>query len=539
MPVRRRAVVPPVATTARDARLVCSLVGAALLLGAGSVPASAQARPFRVEEVTIADVHAALRAGRTTCRAVVDAHLRRIAAYDRQGPALNTVVSLDPDARRTADSLDAVQRRGGPLGPLHCVPLVVKENFETRTLPTTAGSLALKAFVAGRDAFQVARVRAAGAVLVAKVNMAELAFSPYETVSSILPGYTKNPYALDRVTAGSSGGTAAAVAASFALAGLGTDTGNSIRGPSSHQALVGIRSTIGLTSRGGVVPLNLGYDIAGPMARTVADAAAILQVVAGYDPADPVTLAAKDRAPVDYLAALRPGGLRGARLAVLRQAWERPTVDAEVRTAFDRAVADLRAQGAVVLDSLPLPSLDSLMRADTAVCSRFRADFERWLASTDGRAPVASLDSLVASRRYHPSIAMRLMDAQRATLPPESAPGCAADEVVRERLRAMMTEAMDAERLDAVIYPTWSNPPRLIGDLNTPHGDNSQYFSPMTGWPAVQVPMGWTRGGTLPAGLTILGRAWDEARLLTLAYGYEQATRHRRAPASVPPLRSR
>lgn len=506
----------------------------------GVAAAQARARaatPVRIEEATIADLHAAMRAGRLTCRALVTHYLRRIEAYDRRGPAINALVVTNHRALHEADSLDARWRAGGPVGPLHCVPLIVKDNFETVTLPTTAGSRALAGYVAGRDATQVRRVRAAGALVLAKANMAEFAFSPYETVGSILPGYTKNPYALDRSTAGSSGGTAAAVAANYGAAGLGTDTGNSIRGPSSHQALVGIRSTLGLTSRAGVVPLNLAYDVAGPMARTVADAAAILQVVAGHDPDDPATEPARGRTVPDYSASLVRDGLRGARLGVLRQAYERPTTDGEVRAVFERAVADLRRAGATVTDSVPIPGLDSLMQADTAECNRFKFDLERWLASTGGRAPVASLDAIVASRGTHPSIAPRLAYAQRATVPPEESAGCAADELVRERLRGLLAEAMDRLGLDAVIYPTWSNPPRLIGDLVTPHGDNSQYFSPMTGWPAIQVPMGWTRGGTLPAGMTILGRAWSEATLIRLAYAYEQATHHRRPPASTPPLR--
>src|SRR3712207_1873650 len=260
-----------------------------------------------------------MRAGTLTCRTLVQQYLRRIDAFDKNGPAINALTTVNPDALRVADSLDARFARSEPVGALHCVPLIVKDNFETVEMTTTAGSLSLEGFVAGRDAFQVKRVREAGAIVLAKSNMAEFAFSPYETVNSILPGYTKNPYALDRVSAGSSGGSAAAVAASFGAAGLGTDTGNSIRGPSSHQALVGIRSTIGLTSRAGVVPLNLAYDIAGPMARTVADAVAVFQVVAGYDPDDSATAPSRGRAIPSYAAALVADGLRGARVGVLRQ----------------------------------------------------------------------------------------------------------------------------------------------------------------------------------------------------------------------------
>src|SRR5690242_21130495 len=276
--------------------------------------AQAATEPFRVDETTIADIHAAMRVGVLTCHELVAQYLRRIEAYDKNGPALNALVVVNPDALRVADSLDLRFRRGGFTGPLHCIPMIVKDNFETTDLPTTAGSLSMQGFVSTRDAFLVRRVRDAGAIVLAKSNMAEFAFSPYETVNSILAGYTKNPYALDRVTAGSSGGTAAAVSANLGEVGLGTDTGNSIRGPSSHQALVGIRSTMGLTSRAGIVPLDLSADIAGPLARTVADAVAVFQVVAGYDPSDPATAPAKGRAIPNYSASLVRDGLRGARI---------------------------------------------------------------------------------------------------------------------------------------------------------------------------------------------------------------------------------
>ena len=497
---------------------------------------SATTPAFRVEETSIAEVHAAMRAGTLSCRGLVQQYLRRIESYDRNGPALNALVVVNPAALGVADSLDRRFAREGLTGPLHCVPMIVKDNFETVDLPTTAGSLSLQGFVSSKDAFQVRRVREAGAIVLAKSNMAEFAFSPYETVNSILPGYSRNPYAIDRVTAGSSGGTAAAVAANLGEVGLGTDTGNSIRGPSAHQALVGIRSTMGLTSRAGVVPLNLSADIAGPMARTMADAVAVFQVIVGYDPADSATVAARGRQIPNYAASLVRDGLRGARIGVLRQAYERPTLDVEVRDVFARAVEDLRRAGAVVVDTVPLPTLDSLLRAQTGGCNPFKFDLERWIASTGSRTPVKTLEEILRSNRYHPSIQKRLELAQAVELPPEQNPGCRSREQFRESLRVAVGRAMDALRLDALVYPTWSNPPRLIGDLNTPHGDNSQLFSPSTGWPAITVPMGYTRGG-LPAGMTFFGRAWSEPVLIRLGYAYEQATRHRHPPPSTPPLR--
>jgi Asp-tRNA(Asn)/Glu-tRNA(Gln) amidotransferase A subunit family amidase len=501
--------------------------------------AQGAARSFRIEETTISAVHAAFKAKTLTCHALVGKYLARIAAYDKQGPAINALVTLNPNALVIADSLDRRFAKEGLTGPLHCVPMIVKDNFETKDLQTTAGSLALKGWIPRQDATMVARIREAGAIVLAKSNMAEWAFSPYETVNSILPGYTKNPYALDRVTAGSSGGTAAAVAANEGESGLGSDTGNSIRGPSAHNDLVGIRSTMGLTSRAGVVPLANSADIAGPMARTVADAVELFNVVAGEDPDDPVTAASRGHRESDYRKFLVSGGLKGARIGVLRQAYEHndrdghPTQDAEVVAVFTKAVKDLEKAGAVIIDPAGIDSLGALTRSGGGGCNSFKFDLERYLAARGQNAPVKTVDEVLRSGNFHPSVQLRLQAAQAATQPPEDSPGCKAREAMRERFRVAVTAMMDSLKLDALVYPTWSNPPRLIGDLNTPAGDNSQLFSPTTGFPAISVPMGYTRNNTLPAGMTFFGRAWSEGELITLAYGYEQATKHRRAPAST------
>ncbi|HEV8411081.1 MAG TPA: amidase family protein [Gemmatimonadaceae bacterium] len=503
------------------------------------VPSLLSAQGFKIEETTISAVHAAFKAKTLTCHALVAKYLARIDAYDKKGPAINAIVTLNPGALAVADSLDKRYAKEGPIGPLHCVPMIVKDNFETKDLQTTAGSLALKGWIPTQDATMVARIRAAGAIVLAKSNMAEWAFSPLETVNSILPGYTKNPYALDRVTAGSSGGTAAAVAANEGESGLGSDTGNSIRGPSGHNLLVGIRSTMGLTSRAGVVPLSNSADIAGPMARTVADAVEIFNVVAGEDPADPVTAAARDHREADYRKFLVPGGLKGARIGVLRQAYERndrdgrPTQDSEVVAVFMKAVDDLKRAGAVIVDPAGLDSLDALQRSGGGGCNPFKYDLERYLAARGANAPIKTVDEVIRSGKYHPSIQVRLQAAQAVTTPPEDSPGCKAREAMRARFRVAVNAMMDSLHLDALVYPTWSNPPRLIGDMNTPAGDNSQLFSPTTGFPAINVPMGFTRNNTLPAGMTFFGRAWSEGKLITLAYGYEQATHHRRPPTST------
>jgi len=509
-----------------------------LLVAWAAMPAAQSPPAFEAHEATVAQIHAAMRAGRLTCRGLVEQYFRRIDAFDKNGPALNAIVVTNPDALKRADELDHRFAAGGPAGPLHCVPMIVKDNFETIGLQSANGSLALAGFVSEKDAFQVKRVKEAGAIVLAKSNMAEWAFTPYETVSSILPGYTKNPYALDRVTAGSSGGTAAAVAASFGAVGLGSDTGNSIRGPSSHQALVGIRSTMGLTSRGGVMPLSTRADIGGPMARTVEDAVAVFQVVVGEDPADPVTAAAREHLPQDYAKALVRDGLKGARIGVLRRAYERDTTDPEIVQVFLAAVEDLRRAGATIVDPAAIEGLDEIQRPrDVGPCMGFKYDINRYLASHGDRVPVKSLAEIVKSGRFHPSVQRRLEQADAGPENGPDSPACEADRAYRVAVRAAVTKSMDTLRLDAFVYPTWSNVPRLIGDLNTPHGDNSQFFSPTTGFPAISVPMGHTRGGRLPAGMTFFGRAWSEPVLIRLAYAYEQATRHRRPPESAPPLR--
>jgi Asp-tRNA(Asn)/Glu-tRNA(Gln) amidotransferase A subunit family amidase len=513
--------------------LMLALIAAPMI--ASQQPAT-PASPFRVEETTIAQIHEAMKAGRLTCHALVDAYLHRVDAYDKNGPALNAIVVVNPDALKQADDLDRRYAQGGFVGALHCIPTIVKDNFETIGLQSAAGSLALKGFVSNKDAFLVKRIKDAGAIVLAKSNMAEWAFSPYETVNSILPGYTRNPYALDRVTAGSSGGTAAAVAANFGAVGLGSDTGNSIRGPSSHQALVGIRSTMGLTSRAGVIPLSMLADIAGPMARTVEDAAAVFQVIVGEDPEDPVTAAAHGRTIPAYAQSLQRDGLRGARIGILRQAYERDTLDPEVADVFMAAVEDLRRAGATIVDRVTVDVQNVRRRQDAGACQGFKYDINHYLAAQGDRVPVHTLEEVIRSRKFHPSVQVRLQQAQDGTENGPESDACKAEAEYREAYRAAVTQTMDAQKLDAFVYPTWSNPPRLIGDLNTPAGDNSQVFSPTTGWPAINVPMGYTRGA-LPIGMTIFGRAWSEATLIKFAYAYEQATRHRHPPASAPALR--
>ncbi len=496
---------------------------------------SPRVQPFRVEEATIAQIHAALRARRVTCRGLVETYLARIDAYDKKGPSLNTVVLLNPEALKTADALDARIKSGAAMRALECIPVVVKDNYETKGLRTTDGSQSLAQFIPTRDAFVVQKIKDAGAIVLFKSNMAEFAFTPLETVGSILPGYTFNPYALNHTTAGSSGGTAAAIAANFGAVGLGTDTGNSIRGPSSHQSLVGMRSTMGLVSRTGVAPLNLLADIAGPMTRTVEDAAAVLQVIAGPDPNDPVTLSGQGHVPASYVSFLKKDALKGVRLGVLHDAYDRPGADTEVMATFKKALDELKAAGAEIVDPAAVEGLPQRQQ-NPLPCRGFKYDLERYLA--EAGAPVKTLDEIIKSGNFHPTIRRRLESSQTSEVAGDDSPACQANREYRKKFGDAVLVTMSKLKLDAFVYPTWSNPPAIIGDVRfNLAGDNSQVYAPTTGFPAITVPMGFTRGGTLPAGLTIFGRPWDEGRLFAFAYAYEQATHHRKPPPTTPPLK--
>jgi len=319
---------------------------------------------------------------------------------------------------------------------------------------------------------------------------------------------------------------------------------------------------MGLTSRAGVIPLSTLADVAGPMARTVEDALKVFQVIVGSDPNDPVTAPADAHLSRNYAASLLPGGLKGAVIGILRQAYERETTDPEVVRVFMAAVADLKKAGATIVDPATIEGLTDIRRPirlngqnywqfDATIegltdirrprgvgsCQGFKYDINHYLESRGDQVPVKNLADIIKSGGFHPSVQRRLETAEKDTPNGPDSEACQADREYREKYRQAVVKAMEQYKLDAFAYPTWSNPPRLIGDLNTPHGDNSQVFAPTTGFPAITVPMGYTRGGTLPAGITFFGRAWSEPLLLKLSYAWEQATHHRRAPAATPPLR--
>ncbi len=472
-------------------------------------------------EATIPEMQAALTAGHVTSRVLVEMYLARIAAYDQQGPVLNAVSALSPDALAQADALDAERQQRGPRGPLHGIPIIVKDNYETADMQTAAGSILLKGWIPPNDATLVARLRAAGAIILAKATMHEWAWS-WETYGSLF-GQTRNPYALDRVPGGSSGGTGAAVAAGFAAAGMGSDTCGSVRVPSAHNNLAGLRPTQGLLSRAGIIPLSHTQDTGGPMARTVTDLAVLLDVLAGFDPADPTTAAAGGHV-TPYAAALREDGLQGARIGLFTELVGSGPEEEPVTAVIRRAAAGLRAAGAEVVE-ISLPSLPDLTAGSysSVIRDEFKADLNAYLASRP-TAPVRNLDEIISSGRYHPGIEGVLLLTQATDIDtPEYTEKLARRTEVRSAALALLAD----HQLDALAYPSVQREAVAIGAGPQP-GVNCR-LSAHSGLPALTVPAGFTDGG-LPVGLELLGPEWSEAALLRLAYAYERATQHRRPP---------
>lgn len=493
-----------------------------------------------VVEATIEDLQSAILEGETTCRAVVQAYLDRIEAYD-QSTGLNAITEINPGALAKADSIDQMLEAGEDPGSLFCAPILVKDNFDTHDLPTTGGSVALTGSIPPDDAFMVRRIREEGAIVIAKTNMAEWAFSPRQTVSSSYDT-TANAYALDRTPAGSSGGTASGVAASFGVAGLGSDTGNSVRGPSSHLSLVGIRSTLGLTSRAGVIPLSFDRDIAGPMTRSVEDNARVFNVVAGYDPDDPYTMAGRNHKENDYTYFLDSEVLKGKRLGVLTSHANPERADSTVYALFENAVEDLRRLGAEVVD-FEIEGMQELLQAGNW-CNRFRYDMHQYLLTLGDQAPISDVLETLESGEYGADVE-RILNAIAEEEPEIIHPAdreepCPdfAEHPGRQALLAAVVQSMDRAGIDAFIFPSWSYPPAPLDNANEEYrGDNSQGLIPAAGLPAITVPMGFTYDN-LPAGLQIAGRPYSEGLLFGLAYAYEQGTGHRRPPELFPPLAS-
>ncbi|MBS0420099.1 MAG: glutamyl-tRNA amidotransferase [Proteobacteria bacterium] len=501
--------------------------GWVLAVAACATVSSGWAAPARnpaaeaVVEGTIGDIQARIASRELRCSDVVGAYLERIKAYDKPR-ALNAITTISSQALLEAQKEDRSLGHGRSMPPLFCVPVVVKDNMDTAGMPTTAGSIALKEN-RPPDSVVVQRLRSAGAIIIAKSNMAEWAFSPRRTISSTA-GETANAYALERVPAGSSGGTASSVAASLALVGLGTDTGNSIRGPSSHLALVGMRSTLGLVDLQGIVPLLADYDVAGPMTRTVEDNARVLSVIARTP----------EGKQIDYTKGLRTATLRGVRIGILRALADPKEMTRDIGLTFEQALSDLRAAGAIIVEDVTIPDLN---REGGLYCPGFRTDVNNYLASLGDSAPIHDVAEVFRQGRYAPESKEQFEFFMRGSEQPQAA-ACPdfASSPARVAFRHDVIAAMEAAKVAVLAYPSWSSPPalrsRAVEDYS---GDNSQRVAPPTGLPALTVPMGYSKGN-LPVGLQLLGRAYDEATIYQIAYAYEQATHHRVPPTGFPAL---
>jgi amidase len=492
--------------------------------GLAQTPIAATRTAFDPTERSIPELQAALASGRTTSVALTDAYLARIAAYDHAGPSLNAMIRVNGAARHDAAVLDAERKAGRLRGPLHGIPIVLKDNYDTKDIPTTGGSLALANHQPTADAFIVNKLRAAGAVILGKTNLHELA-SGVTSISS-MGGQTLNPYDLSRCPGGSSGGTGAAVAASFAAVGWGTDTCGSIRIPSAFGSLFGLRPTLGLMSRDGIIPLALSQDVAGPMARTATDLAIALDVTVGADPRDTITRRLDGRPLPRFEASLRKDALRGARIGIFTPYFR--TADADVADTVRAAARAMRALGAEVVD-VAMPDFDDVIGSTSAITLETRFDLQEYFARPGDRA-VGSLGQILENGLFDKALEARHRSADTA-----SARDSESHRRVMARqaaLRTRIVALMDSLHLDALAYPTSVRKPVLAGD---PQLGATCALAAQTGLPALSIPAGFTADG-LPTGLELMGRAFSDAQLVSYGFAFEQAGPRRRPPPTTPAL---
>jgi amidase len=489
-----------------------------------------------LDEASVRGIHEAIEARKMTCVQVVRHYLDRIDAYDDRGPAINAIITVNPHALETAAQMDGLDRGARAQRPLHCIPVILKDNFHTADMPTTGGSKTFANMQTLDDAFVVKKLREAGAIIIAKANLHELARAG-TTVSS-LGGQTRNPYDLTRTPGGSSGGTGAAIAANFGVLGTGSDTGQSIRSPSSANGLVGLRPTRGLVSRAGVMPFSMTQDEAGPITRSVEDTARVLNVIAGYDPADPITAFSAGHIPRSYTASLDAGGLKGARIGLLTDFIGRDPIHHEVNQVVDAAVARMKTLGATIVP-VSIPSLDQLTRGLNLMNLEFKAAFDSYLASLGPVAPVKNLAEFVARGEVHESMRGGLA----ADLAVTTGPGSPEHQRMfarREVLRQAVMTVMAANKLDAILYP---HQKRLVVPIGEDQAERNGVLSNSTGFPALTFPGGFspvtaTAPIGVPVGIELLGPEWSEPVLFKLAYAFERDSRIRRGPASTPPLKN-
>ena len=494
--------------------------------------------PFTLEEATISAIHTALRAGELSCAELVAGYLARIDAYDRSGPTINSIVTVNPRAQDEAAQLDAEFAASGTFsGPLHGVPIVVKDQVETAGIMTTFGSIALDGYVPDTDATAIRQLRAAGAIILAKTAMPDFATSWFGYSSKV--GTTKNPYDLGHDPGGSSGGTGAAVAANLGALGVGEDTGGSIRLPSSFDNLVGLKVTPGLISRAGMSPLMIFQDSAGPMCRTVTDAAKLLEVLVGFDPADPYTATAVIAGQVQYAQRLDTAALSGARIGVIREAFGAASdpAAAQVNTLIEQALAAMAAAGATLVD-VAIPDLQHYIALSSMYITRSRYDIDRFLAARPS-LPMQNLKAIIAAKKYHPKL--DFLEALAAGPDdPYADPEYYQRYTAREEFQRVVISQMAKAQTTALVFPTTQVPSPSRAELDAGKWPLLEFptntlLAAQTWMPAMSVPAGFTPGG-LPVGLEIVGLPYREADLLSLAYAFEQATLHRRPSAHAPEL---
>jgi Asp-tRNA(Asn)/Glu-tRNA(Gln) amidotransferase A subunit family amidase len=510
--------------TTRRAFLQGTAAWLAVSLRAGAAPSAS----YDAFEKSIRELQADMAAGRTSAVELTQFYLDRIAAYDHAGPRLNAVLALNPRAVDDARALDAERRQRRVRGPLHGIPVLLKDNVETKDVPTTGGSLALSGAMPKQDAFQARKLRQAGAVILGKVNLHELALG-LTTISS-LGGQTLDAYDPTRAPGGSSGGSAVAAAANFAAFAIGTDTSGSIRIPSSHNSIVGLRPSAGLSSRSGIIPFGHTQDTAGPMARTVADIAIVLDATVGYDPDDPTTAASKGKIPRSYTASLRPAALKGARIGVVNELFGGAPEDDVVGAIVRRAVADMTAGGATAVE-VTIPSLPALLMSSNLLSQELKFYLGDYFAHAPG-ARVKSFAEFVASGLYTPQLKPFLESANAQPDDYLRSEDYQRRLAARGALARAVLGVMDANRLDALVYPTTR---RIAPTLGGNQIGSNAGLSAQSGFPAITVPAGFTAGG-FPVGVEFLGRRFGEPTLIALAYGYEQMTHHRRPPPTTPRL---
>ena len=517
-------------------KLICALVWI-VVVSLWPVKVMSQAQAFHLQETTIDAVHNAYKSGRLTSHQLVDLYLKRIDAYDKKGPAINSIITINPKALEEADRLDAAFKRSGLTGPLHGIPVIVKDQFDVKGMPTTLGSILFEGYYPDRDSFVAEKLRKAGAIILGKTTLGELGGG--DTHGSLF-GSTRNPYGLDRTAGGSSGGSGAGLSANFATIAVGEEGFASIRRPSTWNSVVGMRPTAGLVSRGGMFdgwPEITGS--LGPMARTVTDLAKLLDIMVGYDTEDPLTARGVGHVPDTYIKSLDSNGLKGARIGILRepmgQGSEPQSADfAKITAVFDKAVSELKAAGATLVDPITIPKLNPLL-ATRIISPTEMQDAFKVFVGRSAKAPFQSFEELLRAPGFA-KVFPYAQDRLRRT----------SDDTryyrflrAQDELMTNVMKVMADNKLDAIVHKSVEHQPTLIKDGVNPPFVNTKGVPHLNTFlvfvPAIAVPAGFTVDN-LPAGITFMGRPYEEGTILRLAYAYEQATHHRKPPQSAPAL---